>query len=229
MEFNSSYDQTNFMGYYPPSPIYYSNGGQEYHQKITDSEHSNQWRYASEPQDEQDKFMGYYLPPQDDLDYYPHGDWEYQQGMREYEQSSEMNYFPKAQKPSLLEQTFNSFMQSCPTSPPCFSFENLSSLDYTSTQSFLQDPYNSFHQPQDTPDYSQNSFYIPQLTTIPTSPQNPPQSASLLLQAEQDLQSAIDSRERTRELFERQEQSWKEQETLFKKMDGHLEQMRRNL
>ncbi|KAL4344343.1 hypothetical protein AHAS_Ahas11G0168900 [Arachis hypogaea] len=39
MEFNSSYDQSNFMGYYPPSPI--SNGGWEYHQENTKSEHSN--------------------------------------------------------------------------------------------------------------------------------------------------------------------------------------------
>ncbi|KAL4344688.1 hypothetical protein AHAS_Ahas11G0203400 [Arachis hypogaea] len=64
MDFNSSCDQTNFMGYYPPSPIDYSNGGWEYHQEIIDSEHSNQWRYASEPQDEQDKFIGYYPTPQ---------------------------------------------------------------------------------------------------------------------------------------------------------------------
>ncbi|KAL4329365.1 hypothetical protein AHAS_Ahas13G0292800 [Arachis hypogaea] len=93
------------------------------------------------------------------------------------------------QEPSSLEQTFNLFMQSCPTSPPCFSSKNPSSLDYTSTQSFLQDLYNSFHQPQDTPDYSQNSFHIPQhnFTIIPRSTQNPPQSASLFLQAEQCL------------------------------------------
>ncbi|KAL4306589.1 hypothetical protein AHAS_Ahas16G0193400 [Arachis hypogaea] len=107
------------------------------------------------------------------------------------------------------------------TPPPDFSCQNFPSLDYASTQSFLQDPYNSFHQPQDTPDYSQNSFHIPQhnFTTIPTSPRNPPQSTSLLLQAEQCLQSAIDSRERTRESLERQEHSWKEQETLFEKME----------
>ncbi|KAL4344074.1 hypothetical protein AHAS_Ahas11G0142000 [Arachis hypogaea] len=66
MEFNSSCDQTNFMGYYPPSPIDYPNGGYEYHQEITDSEHSNQWRYASEPQDEQENYMGYFPPPQND-------------------------------------------------------------------------------------------------------------------------------------------------------------------
>ncbi|KAL4381502.1 hypothetical protein AHAS_Ahas04G0139900 [Arachis hypogaea] len=396
------------MGYYSPSPTDYSNGGWEYHQEITDSEHSNHWRYASKPQDEQenhigycpppqydlihypnggweyyqeltnseqpnqwgfasendqDNFIRYCPPPQDDLGHYPHGDWEYQQGMREYEQSSEINYFPEPQsdsyycdtytnhgwegnyndshsnhsktlshdyavstymedyssipqnnphcdefnnhsscgwqdqnqtafnrsysthqetsslectfnkfmqdcppmpqddpyydecnnssscawedqnqralnvsysinqEPSSLEQTFNSFMQSCSASPPRFPIENPSSLDYTSTQSLLQDTYNSFHQPQDTPDYSQNSSHIPQhkFTTISISPQNPPQSGSLLLQAEKCLQSAIDSKERTTEFLERQEQSWKEQETLFKKMDGHLEQMRRNL
>ena len=64
MEFNSSYDQTNFMGYYPPSPI--SNGGWEYHQENTHSEHSNSWRFASETQDEQENHMGYFPPPQND-------------------------------------------------------------------------------------------------------------------------------------------------------------------
>ncbi|KAL4356925.1 hypothetical protein AHAS_Ahas09G0135400 [Arachis hypogaea] len=64
MEFNSSCDQTNFLGYHPPSPIDYSNGGWEYHQEITDPEHSNSWRYASEPQDEQENHMGYFSPPQ---------------------------------------------------------------------------------------------------------------------------------------------------------------------
>ncbi|KAL4306444.1 hypothetical protein AHAS_Ahas16G0178900 [Arachis hypogaea] len=74
MEFNSSYDQTNFMEYYPPSPI--SNGGWEYHQEITISGHSNQWRYASEPQEEQENHMGYFSPPQNDSSYYSNGGWE---------------------------------------------------------------------------------------------------------------------------------------------------------
>ncbi|KAL4287390.1 hypothetical protein AHAS_Ahas19G0181400 [Arachis hypogaea] len=153
--------------------------------------------------------MKYCPPPQDDLGHYPHGDWEYQQEMREYEQSSEMNYFPEPQsdsycydthtndgwegncndsypnhsktllldytvnkfmqdyppmpqddpycdefnnssscawedqnqkafdssystyqEPSSLEQTFNSFMKSCQTSPPSFSSENYLSLNY---------------------------------------------------------------------------------------------------
>ena len=77
MEFNSSYDQTNFMGYYPPSQI--SNGGWEYHQQTTDPEHSNPWRYVSEPQDEQENHMGYFPPPQNDSSHYSHGGWEYQQ------------------------------------------------------------------------------------------------------------------------------------------------------
>ncbi|KAL4300906.1 hypothetical protein AHAS_Ahas17G0247700 [Arachis hypogaea] len=66
------------------------------------------------------------------------------------------------QEPSSLEGTFNSFMQNCPTSPPSFSFENSSSLDYVSTQSFLQDPYNSFHQPQNSLHYTEDSFQHPQ-------------------------------------------------------------------
>ncbi|KAL4356916.1 hypothetical protein AHAS_Ahas09G0134500 [Arachis hypogaea] len=168
---------------------------------------TNQWRYASEPQDEQENHEGYQPPPQNDSYHYLHGGWEYQQRMKEYEQSSEMNYFPEPQsdsycydsytnhgwegnisdsldcaintymedcspwpqndphseefhnssscdsedqnqrvlnmsysinqKPSLLEQTFNPFLQTCPTSPHSFSFENSSSLDYASTQSLL--------------------------------------------------------------------------------------------
>ncbi|KAL4344678.1 hypothetical protein AHAS_Ahas11G0202400 [Arachis hypogaea] len=56
------------------------------------------------------------------------------------------------QEPSSLEQPFNSFMKSCQTSPPSFSFENSSSLDYASAQ-------DSFHT-------TQNNF-----TTIPTCPE----------------------------------------------------------
>ncbi|QHN77767.1 uncharacterized protein DS421_19g655620 [Arachis hypogaea] len=214
MEFNSSCDQTNFKGYYPPSPI--SNGGWEYHHENTNSEHSNPWKFASETQDEQENHMGYFTPPQNDASHYSNGgwDWAYQQ---EYEQSSEMNYFPEPQSDphcydtdincgwkgnfnvsssvhqgtssfdcavnaymencsplpqndsycdefnnssscawenqnqkafdnsyctyqelSLLEQTFNSFMESCQTSPPSFSSENSSSLNYPWTQNPFQ-------------------------------------------------------------------------------------------
>ncbi|QHO07334.1 uncharacterized protein DS421_14g462770 [Arachis hypogaea] len=320
MEFNSSCDQTNFMGYYPPSLIDYSNGGWEYHQEITDSEHSNQWRYALEPQDEQDNFMGYCPPSQYDSSHYLNDDWEYHQEMiddqaihmrydpesqddlchyphgvwtcqQECEQSVEMGHFPETQydpdfdesnnysycgwedqnqrdlgdpyfvhqetsslectfkkfmqdcppmpqddlycdefhnssscdwedqnqrafnvpysikqEPSSLEQTFNSFMQNCPASPPSFSCENSSSLNDTSTQSFRHDPYqpqNSFHNPQ-------NSFHVPQnITTTHPYPQNYSQPSSLELAFEQYLQTYIDS--------------WKEQETLCNKMDGYLE------
>ncbi|KAL4315807.1 hypothetical protein AHAS_Ahas15G0222000 [Arachis hypogaea] len=182
MEFNSSCDQTNFMGYYPPSPIDYSNGGWEYHQENTNFEHS-QWRYVSEPQDEQDSFMGYYPPPHDSYQY-PHAfnssyfthqetssleyafnkfmqdcppmpqDDSYHDefnndshcGWEDQNQKAFDSLYSTYQESSSLEQTFNSFMKNCPPSPPSFSFENSSSLDYASTQSFLQDPYDSFHQ-----------------------------------------------------------------------------------
>ncbi|KAL4293609.1 hypothetical protein AHAS_Ahas18G0145200 [Arachis hypogaea] len=74
MEFNLSYDQINFMGYYPPSPI--SNGGWEYHQENTNSKHSNPWRFASKTQDEQENHMGYFLPPQNDASHDSNGGWE---------------------------------------------------------------------------------------------------------------------------------------------------------
>ncbi|KAL4315825.1 hypothetical protein AHAS_Ahas15G0223800 [Arachis hypogaea] len=59
MEFTSSFDQTNFMGYFTPSPNDYSNGGWEYHQEMANYEQSNQWGYGSEPQNDQDNFMRY--------------------------------------------------------------------------------------------------------------------------------------------------------------------------
>ncbi|KAL4374154.1 hypothetical protein AHAS_Ahas05G0153400 [Arachis hypogaea] len=61
----------NFMGYYLPSQT--SNGGWEYHQEITDSEHSNPWRNVSEPQDEQENHMGYFSPPQNNSSHYSNG------------------------------------------------------------------------------------------------------------------------------------------------------------
>ncbi|QHO19932.1 uncharacterized protein DS421_11g333410 [Arachis hypogaea] len=127
------------------------------------------------------------------------------------------------QEPSSLKHTFNLFMQNCLPSPPSFSFENSSSLDYPSIQSFLQDPYNSFHQPQNSFHNLKNSFHTPQnnFTTTHPSSQNFSQPSSLEL--------AEDLLQKSRELLERQEQSWKRQEILFKKMDGHLEQIRRNL
>ncbi|KAL4337428.1 hypothetical protein AHAS_Ahas12G0109200 [Arachis hypogaea] len=127
------------------------------------------------------------------------------------------------QEPSSLEQAFNSFMLNCPTSPPNFSLENSLSLDYASTQSFLQDPYNLLHQPQNPVHNSQNSLHTPQnnFTTTYPCPQNYSQPSS--------LEPAEDLLQKSRELLERQEQVWKRQEILLKKMDVHLEQIRRNL
>ncbi|KAL4276235.1 hypothetical protein AHAS_Ahas20G0186900 [Arachis hypogaea] len=131
MEFNSSYDQTNFMGYYPPSPIF--NGGWEYHQENTKFEHSNPWRFVSETQDEQENQMGYLPPPQNDASCYSNGGWE-EQNQKTFE-----NPYSTYQEPSSLERAFNSLMQNCPTSPSSFSSENSSSLDYASTQKPSQD------------------------------------------------------------------------------------------
>ncbi|QHO46653.1 uncharacterized protein DS421_6g189430 [Arachis hypogaea] len=344
MEFNSSCDQTNFLGYHPPSPIDYSNGGWEYHQEITDPEHSNSWRYASEPQDEQENHMGYFSPPQNDSSHYSNGGWEYRQEIansehsnpwrfapepqidqanhmrccpepqndlchyphgvwtyqQECEQSSEMNFLPEPQsepccydidtnygwegnfnspnaihqETSSLDYAFNKFMQdpsqgpqdcpyyddfnnssSCaweeqnqkafespystyqepsplnyPTSPPNFSYQNSSPLEFASTQNSFQNSYNSihhpqnsFHQPQNLFHNSQDSFHTTQnnLTTTHPYQQNFSQASSLKLVAEDLLQ-------KSRELLERQEQSWEERESLFEKIDGHLEQIRKH-
>ncbi|KAL4371698.1 hypothetical protein AHAS_Ahas06G0191800 [Arachis hypogaea] len=131
MEFTSSFSQTNFMGYCPPSQYdssQYPNYGWEYHQEDTNSEHSNPWRFASEPQDEQENYEGYQPPPQNDSYHYPHGGWEYHQETANSEQSNHMKNYPP-----LL---------------PSLSFQNSSSFNYASTQNSLQDPYNSSHQPQ---------------------------------------------------------------------------------
>ncbi|KAL4315741.1 hypothetical protein AHAS_Ahas15G0215400 [Arachis hypogaea] len=236
MLFNSSYNQTDFMGYYPPSTI--SNGGWEYHQEIANFEHSNQWRYDSEPQE---NHMGYQPPPQNDSYQYPNAfnssysthqetsslecafnkfmqncppmrqddpycdkfnnssscAWE-DQNQRAPSVSYSIN-----QEPSSLEQTFNSFMINCPTSPPSFSLENFLSHEFALTQSFSQDPYNSFHQPQNSFHYtkkssqqSQNSFHDSQdsfhttqnnLTTTHPYPQNFSQPSSFELVSEDPL------------------------------------------
>ncbi|KAL4337547.1 hypothetical protein AHAS_Ahas12G0121100 [Arachis hypogaea] len=130
MEFNSSYDQTNFMGYYPPSPI--SNGGWEYHQENTHSEHSNSWRFASETQDEQENHMEYLPPPQNDASCYSNDGWG-EQNQKTFESP-----YSTYQEPSSLERTINSLIQNFPTSPSNFSSENSSSLDFVSTQNPCQ-------------------------------------------------------------------------------------------
>ncbi|KAL4374084.1 hypothetical protein AHAS_Ahas05G0146400 [Arachis hypogaea] len=152
MEFTSSFSQTNFMGYCPPSQYdssQYSNDGWEYHQEDTNSEHSNPWRFALEPQDEQENYEGYQPPPQNDSYHYPHGGWEYHQETTNSEQLNHMKNYP----PSL----------------PSFSFESSSSLDYASIQSFLQNPYKSSYQPQNSSHNSQNSFHTPQHNFTTTS------------------------------------------------------------
>ncbi|KAL4329333.1 hypothetical protein AHAS_Ahas13G0289600 [Arachis hypogaea] len=53
--------------------------------------------------------MRYCPPPQDDLCHYPHGDKEYQQGMREYEQSSEMSYLPEPQSDSYYYDSYTNY------------------------------------------------------------------------------------------------------------------------
>ena len=174
----------NFTGYCPPSPP--SNGGWEYHQELTESEHSNSWRFASETQDEQEKQMGYKPPLQNNSYYYPHGRWEDYHRMKEHTPSR-----------------------------PSSSIKSSSSLDYASTQSFLQNPYKSSHQ-------SHNSFHTPQHNFTTTHPrhQNYSQPSSLE-PADEDYLQAIEIH---RKLVERytQPQSWKE--IILKEMNGPLEQ-----
>ncbi|KAL4329363.1 hypothetical protein AHAS_Ahas13G0292600 [Arachis hypogaea] len=200
---------------------------------------SNQWGYTSE--NNQDNSIRYCPPSQDDSGHYTNGGWEYQQGMKEYEHLPEPQddsycynnhlycdwegqnqrnlddpYFVH-QETSSLERAFNNFMQNCSPmpqdNPHSDEFYNNSHCGWEDqNQKAFDSSYSTYQEPS-TLEQTFNSFML----NCPTSP------------PKQCLQSAIDSRERTRELLERQEQSWKEQETLFKKMDGHLEQMRRTL
>ncbi|KAL4344660.1 hypothetical protein AHAS_Ahas11G0200600 [Arachis hypogaea] len=107
----------------------------------------------------QANFMRYFPPPQNDSSYYANGGWEYQkQGMMGFEQSNQMGYFPGSQNDSHFyefdnylncgwkgqnKREFNvpypihqepssldTFMQHCPTSPPNFSYQNSSPLEY---------------------------------------------------------------------------------------------------
>ncbi|KAL4293820.1 hypothetical protein AHAS_Ahas18G0166300 [Arachis hypogaea] len=125
MEFNSSYNQTDFMGYYPPSPI--SNGGWEYHQEITDPEHSNPWRYAPEPQIDQANHMRYCPEPQNDLCHCARGVYAYQQ---ECEQSSERNFLPEPQSESYYYDTNTNYGWEGNSSAPYDTQQETSSLDY---------------------------------------------------------------------------------------------------
>ncbi|KAL4371529.1 hypothetical protein AHAS_Ahas06G0174900 [Arachis hypogaea] len=209
MEFNSSYDRTNFMGYYPPSPI--SNGGWEYHQEDTNSEHSNPWRFASEPQDEQENFEGY-QPPHKMIHIII---LMVDGSMKEYEQSSEMNYFPEPQSDSYYYGTYtkdgwegkcndshSNYLRTLSLDCAARAYlEECSSFDYASTQNSLQDPYNSSHQPQ-----------------------NFSQPLSFELVAEDPLQKSRELLERQEQIMEEQKQRWTEQEFLLKKTEGHVEQ-----
>ncbi|KAL4300365.1 hypothetical protein AHAS_Ahas17G0193600 [Arachis hypogaea] len=259
MEFTSHFDQSYHMGYCPPpqnDSSHYPNDGWEYHQGMIDYEQSTPLGYAPGPQNDQENYMGYFPPPQNDSYHYTNGYWEYQQGMTEYEQSIEMGHIPGTQnypyfdefntysscgwedqnqrdfnaphsihqEPSSLERALNLFMQNCPTPPSDLSCQNFSSPEYASTQNSSQNPYNSFYQPQNLFHYAETSLWDPQnsfhtsqnnFTTIPTYLQNHSQPSSLELTVEQFCQ--------------RQEQSWKEQEILFTKIEGHLEQIKKNI
>ncbi|KAL4344388.1 hypothetical protein AHAS_Ahas11G0173400 [Arachis hypogaea] len=194
----SQFDQANHMRYYPEPQnelCHYPYGVWAYPQECEQSSERNllpepqknsNTPYAIHPETSSldtafNKFMQDCPPmPQDDpyLDEFnndSHCGWEDQN-----QKAFDSSYSPY-QEPSSLEQIINSFMQNCPTSPPSFSLENSSSLDFSSTQNFPQDSYDSFHQPQNSfyytensPQQSQNSFHNSQhsFPYYSTSPQH---------------------------------------------------------
>ncbi|KAL4371699.1 hypothetical protein AHAS_Ahas06G0191900 [Arachis hypogaea] len=246
MEFTSHVDQSYYMGYCPPpqnDSCHYPHGGWEYQQEMMDHEQSTQMGHAPRSHNDQASYMGYFSPPQNDSSYYTNCGWENQdQGMMGFEQSNQMGYFPRTQNDSYSyewdnypncdwegqnQREFNISYPihqepsplNYPTSSPNFSYQNSSSLEFASTQNSFQNPYNSIHQPQNSFHNSQNSFHTPQndFTTTHPYPQNYSQPSSLELIVEDHLQWS-------REILE----SWKEQEILCKKIDGHLEQIRKH-
>ncbi|KAL4381351.1 hypothetical protein AHAS_Ahas04G0124800 [Arachis hypogaea] len=136
MEFTSSFNQTNFMGYCPPSQYdssHYSNDGWEYHQEDTNSEHFNQWRLAPESQIDQAEHMRYCPEPQNDLYHYPDGVWTYQE---ECEQSVKMGHLPETQYDPDFDESNNysycgwkSQNQRNLSNPYCDEFNNSSNCD----------------------------------------------------------------------------------------------------
>ncbi|KAL4315702.1 hypothetical protein AHAS_Ahas15G0211500 [Arachis hypogaea] len=148
------------MGYFPlpqNDASHYSNGGWEYHQEMINDQ-ANQMRYCPEPQN--------------DLCHYLHGSWAYQQEYEqpskmnnfpepqndsycdEFNNSSNCawenqnqkafdNSYSTYQELSSLEQTFNSFMERCQTSPPSSSFENSSLINYPLTQNLFQNSHST--------------------------------------------------------------------------------------
>ncbi|XP_057758680.1 uncharacterized protein LOC130979289 [Arachis stenosperma] len=236
---------------------HYPHGGWEYQQEMMDHEQSTQMGHAPRSHNDQASYMGYFSPPQNDSSYYTNCGWENQdQGMMGFEQSNQMGYFPRTQNDSYSyewdnypncdwegqnQREFNISYPihqepsplNYPTSSPNFSYQNSSPLEFASTQNSFQNPYNSIHQPQNSFHYtensfqnsqnsfhnSQNSFHTPQndFTTTHPYPQNYSQPSSLELIVEDHLQWS-------REILE----SWKEQEILCKKIDGHLEQIRKH-
>ncbi|KAL4374188.1 hypothetical protein AHAS_Ahas05G0156800 [Arachis hypogaea] len=135
--------------------------------------------------------------------------------MKEYEQSSEMNYFPEPQSDSYYYGTYtkdgwegkcndshSNYLRTLSLDRAARAYlEECSSFDYASTQNSLQDPYNSSHQPQN---YSQ--------------------PLSFELVAEDPLQKSRELLERQEQIMEEQKQRWTEQEFLLKKIEGHVEQ-----
>nr|XP_025628345.1 putative uncharacterized protein DDB_G0287113 [Arachis hypogaea] len=243
-----------------------------------------------------DTYMDDFSPePQNDQFYNDsHCGWE-DQNQKAFDSS-----YSTYQEPSSLEQTINSFMESCQTSPPSFSSENSSSLNYPLTQNLFQNSQStqtfmnqslskfetmleryeeeaqiSWNEQENSlknmevlvnqmlsareeveeqneeapklsktspPDFScqnfpsleytstQRSFHIPQnnLTTTHPYPQNFSQPSYFELVAEDPLQNSRELLEKQEQFLEEQKQFWTEQEILLKKMDGHLEQIRRN-
>ncbi|XP_015947584.1 uncharacterized protein LOC107472585 [Arachis duranensis] len=135
--------------------------------------------------------------------------------MKEYEQSSEMNYFPEPQSDSnyygtytkdgwegKCNDSYSNYLRTLSLDRVARAYlEECSSFDYASTQNSLQDPYNSSHQPQN---YSQ--------------------PLSFELVAEDPLQKSRELLERQEQIMEEQKQRWTEQEFLLKKTEGHVEQ-----
>ncbi|KAL4315773.1 hypothetical protein AHAS_Ahas15G0218600 [Arachis hypogaea] len=205
MEFNSSYDQTNFMGYYPPSPI--SNGGWEYHHENTHSEHSNSWRFASETQDEQENHMGFLPPPQNDASCYSNDGWG-EQNQKTFESP-----YSTYQELSSLERTINSLIQNFPNSPS-------TQISMNQGPSKLETMFER-HEREVQRSWKEQENSFKNIEVLINQTLN--EKEEVEEQNEDPLQKSRELLKRQEQFMKEQQQSWREQEIRLQKMDEQLE------
>ncbi|KAL4391042.1 hypothetical protein AHAS_Ahas03G0205500 [Arachis hypogaea] len=206
------------MGHCSPSQYdsrHYSNGGWEYHQENTNSEHSNPWRFASKTQDEQENHMRYFPPPQNDASCYSN-ECPTSPSSSTFDNSSSPKYVSTqtstSQRFSELESKFNRLMEE--------------------QQQSRRELEILFHETDEQLENTEKCLELlskeneGQLVDAKENVEEQNEEAFELI--EDPLQKSKELLKRQERLMEKQQQSWKEQEILFKEVDEYLEKGRRN-